>query len=58
MNFALGVEMTLLKSILAVVKLAVGVLTSSGYLMRLPPTVSWVRWVSSFCGRMFTQILP
>ena len=57
-NLAFLVELVLLINTFVVVISAVGVPTSPGNLMRLPPTVNRVRRGSAFCGRQFTQILP
>jgi hypothetical protein len=46
MNFALGVDMMLLKRSLIVRRSAVGVPQSPGLLMRLPPIVILVRYLS------------
>jgi hypothetical protein len=50
MQHASQVEMALLITSLAVVASVVGVLTSPGCLMRLPPTVTQLRSISAFCG--------
>jgi hypothetical protein len=46
MNFSLDVEMMLLRSSLTVSRSAVGVPQSPGYLMRLPPIVIFVLYLS------------
>ena len=51
MKRAPGVDMTELKSSLAVVKAAVGELTSYRHTIKLPPAVRRVRSFSCFCGR-------
>ena len=57
-NFEFLVERTLLKMSLDVVIYAVGVVTLPGKLIRFPPTVSPVRCVSAFSGRILATILP
>jgi hypothetical protein len=49
-NLVPGVETTLLKSMLAVVESAVGVLTFPGWEIRLWPTVKRIRRVSAMLG--------
>ncbi len=44
--------------ILTVIILTVGVLTSNGQTIRLPPTVSLVRFGLSFSGRYVTTVFP
>ena len=58
MNFAFEFDRTLLKMSLYAVRSDVGVVTSPGRLIRLPPAVSWVRFVSDFCGRISTTVIP
>ena len=58
MKRAPGVEMTELKSSLAVVKSDVGALKSNRQTIRLPPTVRRVRCFSSFYGRYVHTICP
>ena len=53
-----GVEMTELKSSLAVVKSDFGALTSNRQTIRLPPTVRHVRCFSSFCRQYVHTIRP
>ena len=50
MNFAFFVDNTLLKMSLAVIRSDVGVVILPGKLIKFPPTVSLVRYVSAFCG--------
>jgi hypothetical protein len=57
-NLALGVEMTLLMRIFAVVRPAVRVELSPGYSIWLPPTVNIVRYFSSLCSFMSTTNEP
>ena len=57
-NMFSGVEMVILMRVLSVVIYAVGVITSTGYSIRLPPTLSIVLWVSDFCSFMSQIILP
>ena len=54
-NFALVVEMTLLRKPLTVDISDVVVLTYFRYLIKLPPTVSHVQWISAFAGVFHTQ---
>ena len=56
MNFASLVDIVLLVRIFAVLMLAVGVLTSPGKFIRLPPTVSCVRSGLNFWGRQFKHM--
>ena len=56
-NVVFLVKRTLFKMILAVVRFAVGVLTSPGKLIIFPPTVSRVLCVSDFCGRISATII-
>ena len=56
-NLALGVEMTLFNKNFTVEISKVGVLTLWGYLIRLPPTVSLVRWIYAFFWRISHTIL-
>ena len=49
---ASSVDKTDFSRIFVVMRSAVFVLTSCGYLMRLPPIVSRVQFVSSLCGLM------
>ena len=58
MNFAFFVDNTLLKMSLAVMRSAVGVVTSPGKLIKFPPTVSLVRCVSAFYGLISATIIP
>ena len=57
-NLISYVEMVLLICVLAVVIYAVGFVTSPGWSIIFPPTVSLVMWVSDFCGLMPQTILP
>ena len=57
-HFALGVDMTLLMTHLAVVTDAVGVLKLPVKSKRLPPTVKRVLSLTSLCGLMSHTILP
>ena len=50
MYLAWGVYIVLLMTIFAVLRAAVGVLTSPGYFMRSPPTVRRVQFRSYFYG--------
>ena len=52
------VDMTLLRCIFTVIMSTVGVLTSPGYSIRFPPTVSLVRFGSSFSGLYVQTVLP
>ena len=54
MYFAFGVLNTLFHRSLDVVKSAVLVYSSPGYVMRLPPAVIRIRFGSSFCGQKST----
>ena len=56
-KLALGVEMTLFNKNFTVEIPEVGVLKLWGYLIRLPPTVSLLRWISDFCGKISHTIL-
>ena len=58
MNFSFFVDNTLLKMSLAVVRSALGVLTSPGKLIKISPIVSQVRYVSSFCGHILATNIP
>ena len=58
MSFSSFVDYTLLKMILAVMRYVIGVVTSPGKLIKFPPTVSLVRCVSAFCGRISAAIIP
>jgi hypothetical protein len=49
---------TLFKYILTVIISTVGVLTLNGQTIQLPPTVSIVRFWSSFSGRYVTTVFP
>ena len=51
------VEMVLLICVLTVVVYAVGFVTSPGWSIIFPPTVSLVMWVSYFCGLIPQTIL-
>jgi len=51
LNSASGVETTLLKTSLAVVRSAVGVDVSPAYSILLPPTVHQTRYGSALLGR-------
>ena len=53
-----GVNIVLFTSSFAVVKSAIHMLISPGYLMRFTPKVRWVRYGSYFGGRKFTTIHP
>ena len=57
-NFEFLVKRILLKMSLAVIRYSVGVVTLPGKLIRFPPTVSQVRCVSAFSGRILATILP
>ena len=50
-NFAPGVEIVELKSYFAIIRLAVGVMTSHGQSMWSPPMVNLVQLGSGFCGQ-------
>ena len=54
---ASGVDMVMLKRVLAIVIYAVGVVTSPGYPIIFSLTVSTILWVSDFCGLMSQTIL-
>ena len=43
---------------LAVVRSAVGVVTSPGNLIKFPPTVKQVQFISDFCGHIVATVLP
>ena len=58
MNFVFFVDNTLLKMSLAIMRSAVGVVTSPGKLIKFPPTVSLVQCVSAFYGLILATILP
>ena len=57
-NFAFFVDNKLLKMSLAVMRSAVGVVTSPGKLIKFPPIVSLVKCLSAFCGLISSTILP
>ena len=57
MNFAFFVDNTLLNMRVAVMIYSVGVVTSPGKLIKFPPTVSLVRYVSTFCGPFLAPII-
>jgi len=50
MYLAPGVLKTLFHIILVVIRSAVRVVSSSGYVIKLPPAVMRIRFGSSFCG--------
>ena len=56
-KLALGVEMTLFNKNFTVEISEVSGITLWGYLIRLPPNVSLVLWISAFCGQMSHKIL-
>ena len=58
MSFAFLFKKTLLKMSLSVVRSALGVLTSTGKLIIFTPTVSWVKYVSDFCGHILATTIP
>ena len=57
-SFAFFVNNKLYKTSWPVVRYYVGVVTSPGKLVKFPPTVSRMRCVSAFCGRISSTILP
>ena len=57
MNFVFFVDNTLLKMILDIMRYAVGVVTSTGKLIKFPPTLSLVRCVPAFCGLILATII-
>ena len=58
MTFSFLVERKLLKMSLNVVIYSVGVVASPGKLIKFPTTLSQVRCVSDFCGRISATIIP
>ena len=58
MNLAFSVDNTMLKTSLAVMRSAVGVVTSPGKLIKFPSTVSLVQCVSSFYDIISATTIP
>ena len=58
MNFTSFVDNTRLKISLDVIRYAVGAVTSPWKVIKFPPTLSPVRCVSAFCGRILAKIIP